>query len=1033
MVRYARSITCLLLLIVLPTSPTAAAGEGEDPIAPAREAVEEGRYNDAVLQLTETLREDAEQFERAEPVYEDLVERQHQYADLGEELNGVLSQMSGDVGRDELRRLAEEALRIIEEMGAINPDPSEWAKAYLADADYALNVSLDRSDAELIMDQALVLLNNGDRVGALVKYLEGFYLQRTYFEERNDLAAEIVSAVDLARQTLEAEAGQYAEVINPMLTSAQTAVDAITDSPLDIARISVQNFAPRYESAFTAEQAVLDSAAVLQQRHAEIESRYPEEIERPSWHTRLLTRFVFGRGEDVEEGMLVAIGDQVGEAIAQIVSSARIRAEQAYEENIQAVYAGDWDAVPAALSQAATGARLYVLALAVEQQRPIDPDGSLDALTEVLPDVVAVEVIRMRNTIEQQPIYERLAAAMTDALDSYRRSSRTVADLDLRRAGLVEQIAAVEQTVTDWRDAYQEIYSQYGLVGEEVLTRAERLEETFVERLAELRGYEVEIVAERATLELQPLESRFASSRGSTMRERYESAAELLENGVEQGLLPSLFYPDRALAQLEDLVGDLRQLRGDLQQYIDRYLDEKDYVVASRALQLPLSEARSLITTLDELSDQALADAARAREQMDIALEYEDEGRGLMDQAFAALEELEFAQATSFRNQGLERLDQSLDTWYRESLVSYYDTVSSRFVAELDAARRREVIADVGDAIELAERVLGEERVDEYESTLAFIEEKNDAYEELFQQPETSLETLIRAIQTYLEASGGRELVETDPSYPYLSTLLNRAKTFYDDATDGRAAVGTALSAAAVALLNDADDLLQLLFQQQPQNWEGRILKVRIDLALGTGEIDRQVNLRMEEIAEAQFQEEETDSTTKLQYEALYNVTQEYRSAVRASTIAELEDRIAELEELLQPPEVVVAEAPPPEVQEQARNIFAEIEAYGPIAQLDTQENQEVQALLREILATDPLNTTARQLLNEAQLSPSAPVAEGRSAETSRVFRLAQDYAARGDYQQAYQLIAVYLRDNPGQADRDITRFVQDLERRLGR
>ncbi len=1026
-----RIATFTILLTVLCARIATAAGQEEDPIEPAREAVEQRRYSDAVLRLTETVRSDAEQFERAEPVYQSVVEMGQAYADKQEELTQILTRITGDVTREERLDLAQQALDLIEQMNEINPDPTQSQQQFVADTTWLLNVSLDRSDAELIMDQALALLQDGDRSGAIRAYTSGFHLQLPYFTEREDLSGDAVSRVDEARTGISNRAETFAEMLQPLIDATATALEEITDGPLDLAQIGVQTFAPPFKEAAASEARVLEAAGVLQTVHQQIEGRYQSDLlERPSWHTRLLSQFVFGR-DGIEEGILAALDGPVPESIAAIVAAAKERAEREYTENVELVFAGEWDAVQRALSAAVAGARLYAQALAVEQDYPVDLSGSLDRMVIDLPDVVAVEVIRLYNSVIQASPLASLAAAMQEALAAYQQASRTIADLDRRRQGVTEQLAAIESILRSWRDARAVVDRQYGLVDAVAKDRNDRLESLFATRLAELRGYEVEIVAERASREVQPLVRRLENPGGAGMEDRYQEALDVLQNGVTGEDEITRSYPDRAKTRFETLIGDLDALSGDVERYLDGYLEEKEYIVSSRELQQPLARARDLLAEVRRLRDQAVAGAAAADEQMALARQYEAEGRELMDQAFAQLEEQEFQEATASRDAASDAFLESLEIWDRPELEDFYNARFSEFFVAFDAAKRQQVLDQVAAAIPQARRVVEQERINEYESTLATIETLNDDWQEVIGSTNTALESLIRTIQTYLEASGGRELVETDPGYPYLSTLLNRAKTFYGNAVQGAQAVGTALSQAAVALLNDADDLLQRLFQQQPQNWEGRILKVRIDLALGSGEIDRQIRQRIQEIEEAWITEEETDSTTKLQYEALYSVIQEFDTGLSQETVREIEDRIAELEELLRPVASVAAE-PGAETVEQTRNILAEVRAYGPLEDLSSAELDQVLALLNELLRTDPFNQQANALQQTALRLKEEPVREAQTAATARVFRQAQTLVVRGDYTEAYTTLRLYIRDNPGQADKEINNLIRDLERRLG-
>lgn len=1013
--------------------PLSAGGtQEEDPLAEGRNAAEERRFSDAIVQTTDALREDPDLLEAGEPIYDAVLASQEEFNELGLQLTEVLDTMrTQTMTHQERLELADVGLDLTDQMEQVNPDPGELARRAIESARYSITLYVDRSTADLILTEARTMLDAGDRTGAIVKYLEGFELQREYFTSRTDLDPETKQTINDARRTLIDQSLAYVEALIPMLQETDRTVDAIDDSPLDLAALALQAFSTPFAQAARGETDVLAASVDLQEANLQIEQLYAnDEIDRVSWHTRLLTRFLEGREDEEPEGIIVAVEGPVEESISQVTAATAVRAQIEFDTGLEPVYDGEWAAVQQALAPAVEAAQLHAAALSLEQQTEIDLSGSLDQLVNELPLEVATEVVRLRNTIDSVPAYVELADAMQQALSVYRQAADSVSELDSRRAELVRQINRIASAYEEWQGDAAVIRRQYGLVDDRVNTRILRQEDLFSVRLAELAGYEVEIVAERAELELEPLKERFAGDPGAGMRDRYNDAVDLLENGVDSDLVR--FYPDRARDDLNELIADLGNLGEDVDEYLEHYRGEKPEVAASRSVQNRILEGEDLRERISELLSASLAGVDQAEEQIELALSLEQDGRALMNDAFAELDDNQFDAARQLRDQAQETLLSSLDVWYRDDLVSYFDRIFDQFLAALDAQQRELAIQDVDRAIAEAEAVVRNERVSEYEAMLADIDPIQEAYEELLGYPDPTLETLIRTMQAYLDAEGGRELAESDPDYPFLSSWLTRAKTFYSQATSATLATGTALSAEASDLLSEADDLLQRLFQQRPQNWEGRLLKVRIDLARASGDVNRLVEQRIAEIEDARIREDESLTTIRTRYEALLDVVQQDRAEVSDSLIRRMEAAVSELDDLLRPPAALTASTSTPEVIDTVSDLLQEVQSYGPVAQLSTEDNAEVQDLLSQILSIDPTNSEARDLLRAAQLSPSAPRAAAPTAETAKLIRDATNLTVRGEYEDAYGLLLQFIEQNPDQSNTDIARLIADLERRLG-
>jgi hypothetical protein len=176
--RHGPGITLLLVLIITIGLPIAvqAGGRAEKEararLAEVERLIEARRYNDAILRLTEIVKENPDLFDAAEQLMNRIREVRSQYNAKFEEMVRTLF---------EERDIAK-GLQLIEELQQLDPYPSPAMARALELAKLGRELVVNLKQFTEIMDAAAVLLREGRYAEANAKYLEAFKLGRKSFD-----------------------------------------------------------------------------------------------------------------------------------------------------------------------------------------------------------------------------------------------------------------------------------------------------------------------------------------------------------------------------------------------------------------------------------------------------------------------------------------------------------------------------------------------------------------------------------------------------------------------------------------------------------------------------------------------------------------------------------------------------------------------------------------------------------------------------------------------------------------------------------
>ena len=178
-IRYRNVFYLLLFFVILLPLNLYAGGRKEDRMPQAMALVEERRYNDAILLLTEIMKASPDQFAEAQKLIQKISIVRDAYNNLYAQLIEVLDPPDGEVIDDD------RAYEIIREMENLDSDPNKAAVAAFALARESIVFAVNDKAYKILMDTAIAQISGKEYTEAIETYLGGFDLHKEGFIEKN--------------------------------------------------------------------------------------------------------------------------------------------------------------------------------------------------------------------------------------------------------------------------------------------------------------------------------------------------------------------------------------------------------------------------------------------------------------------------------------------------------------------------------------------------------------------------------------------------------------------------------------------------------------------------------------------------------------------------------------------------------------------------------------------------------------------------------------------------------------------------------
>jgi hypothetical protein len=784
-------------------------GVQEDRIAKAKELIAQKNYNEAILLLTQVVKQEPDRLDQAQELLDQIRRARNNFNDDFERLLKVLY-TEQDEGK---------ALQIIKAMEATDKNPNPEMRQEIALAKRSAQLIYYQKRFNSIMQEGLAALEQKKYSRALQVYLTGYTVARDEFDESdygNILKNRVLSALtDLqaASQEFIRKSSQYSELLTQgtnIFSASGPEVSASLPSLLQ----SLQELARLRQRIYN------DSAVFLQENDA-VKRSQPNLAGGDFFlsYAYLVSR---GRPSSPEVEGVVGTIDRLWESsLSSWLVLIRSRVDRIFTQATTELDQGKWNAASSNFQTVnqLSGAGIKALASWNWLAYPAS-DGSVSSaylatLDKWVPEASFLTARRLLSEEGLGAAQAKLAElsivpAQIDQLDTL-RSFRNEVGVDKRNwdrfATLAQQNGeeTLSLKISGWKlFDDKNFWTTWQNRWEDFHRTSVALEASLVDREGQIQyqGYDQRYaVLEKTTKEIQTLVEGVAPNTGN--------------------LSVVLKYPQQALQRLEQDKNEPAVLEKDLRDFIGQFQAEPADVQTPAVVAWPrrgrdllerLLQLRSLRAQLQETSRNNFAQAVGLRK----------EAESLIVRVQEQIANQDFQQARRLLNQASNRYSESLNLQEDAALRTSSDSETKRLFALILKGENELVIRDVRRLITQGSQAYLTGQFPQAEQLLLRAQARwNTTNTE--NNPE--IDYWLGLTRNALSINTGRVISPTDPLYNEIQQLLNFARSDYEKA---RLDLSRGQAAEAKVLLTDAQTTLGKVLLPFPLNQEARVLNLRI-------------------------------------------------------------------------------------------------------------------------------------------------------------------------------------------------------------
>lgn len=753
----------------------------------AKQLIAEKNYNDAILILTEVVREEPDRQDEAQELISAIVKLRNQYNDDYEALIRLLYQQK-DV---------DAALRAIARLEAIDKNPNKQTRDEISLAKRTARLVANNQHYRDIMTRGLALLDQKRYAAAVQVYLEGSTLARDMFDEA-DYGNIVTNQVDQSWADVKATAALFVQTEARLKTLSSQGAAILAGGTGTLAA----QLGPMKDLALWRRKVVADGKLFRAQNEFLVKNGRPQDF-------YLGYSYIFLHGPPdakAPEGILGALDRMWSDIVtpwtdqAQKTVDARYAAAKVFVDQGRLSEAGPaFEALRISARQGLDVATLW------NQLAEIGPDGIDDDVKIVLNQSLPLGLwMERRLTVAVQGLQ---ASGVSPSVDVNGSDRQAIESARAQARRLKEAYGGF--AVADGRWAAQTTaLAGEGVVSLDPASFGTSWQTVWAGYQQKYRDSEAGLVDRLGQLDYGLLDNRF-----QTLQTTLTDIQDQVQGKVR--------YPLQASGRLGDLKPVQDTLAGDVSSFVALYDGESDDVKTPAVLQWPL-RGRELLNKLNQaqtLRGQLLA-TAQANYQQSLAVK--KQGQDEVPRIGQLVTAEDFTQARAVVNDISTKYAQSLalqeDAAFRaesdDQIKSLFDTILK--------AENVVVVRDVRALITKGSQAYLNQQFNPAEQTLLTARTR---WATTNTDPNPEVEYWLTLASYALSVTTGRELSPIDPLYNEVQQLLNFARRQFTLAQEQLAA---GKKNEGLDLMRQAKEVLTKILIPFPLNQEARLLNLSI-------------------------------------------------------------------------------------------------------------------------------------------------------------------------------------------------------------
>ncbi len=794
------------------TLEVGARGQQEERLEDARSLIEENRYNDAILLLTQVMKENPRKFDEAEKLLQEVRQARELYNQTYQELIEILDVQEGETLNEQ------EAYDIIQRLEELDADPNKAAVEAFAQARRSIVFTVNNQRFQGIMDTAGELLEQERYVAAVEEYLSGFSLHQELFDE-DDYGSVIENQVDSRRDDIRSLTDQFANV-NTLFLEAEENFTV----PEDASITGREQLLSIQQQMLELWDGIVENANALEQIRLSILGDDTTDI--PLLSTlRVLT---IGRAEsELPVGIAGAIEQPLVESMQEMNRDLQNRMTDSFESAVEQFKAGEFRDQDDMLFEPSLQLvemvtpvidlwdQLHSLRRELEVPRKIGPD----------PRDTQSDRLYLRAIEYAGESYNQLIE-LTDELNQLETGgllAEQVEDLRLSRGQLLEVLNSLEASIEDIQENLTEFegYAQEGVSVGRALEVTETLQNDYATELARTRLVEGDFVKRIAELRYRPAQQLLGQA------EEAVAEAEAFTEGVERVLYEGsgeveVRYPNRSIELVNTAQEDIDAVRSMVEAVLAELNGEKPYILEQDPIISLQQQGQELLTIVDTVGlrrRQVLERAEELNRQADIAL---SEGDIRLQQTRAELENERFELAREKLEQAGNAYSESLNFREDPEVRAIIDEQIPTLADQILFEQNQVIVREVRSLIDRGRELFFQEKFIEAEQVLTRAQSR---WRQTHPEDDPEVALWLDRVERALETTSGITIEESDPLYGDMMQVLNLAK---EDFQQGRRLYEQGQRSAAMDAFASAEKNIEYIKEPFPNNKASGVLYLKI-------------------------------------------------------------------------------------------------------------------------------------------------------------------------------------------------------------
>jgi hypothetical protein len=804
---------CFFLLTAL--IPVFGRGSQEPDLSKADELIAAKEYDEAILLLSEYIRQNPDKFELANQRLRKIYQIRDEFNRYSDELINMLTNNPDD---------SERVLALTLRLRALENENSPLMTNFVSRAQEIAQFNVYRNQLRDILQNGRIALDRGDSEGAILIYASGMSIMRDEF-----FAAGYGTRI-------ERDVQQETQRINTTITSFRPDNAQIVSITSDLVRAINSGQTARITELINRLNPIIDDFTKQKQelyRAVNSIDRMLEELRRsdPGMgdrnHLAFISRVIHGRtDESIQEGMFGAFDSSWRNSIGSVINVISSNIESIYSSNLASFKSGAYASVSSSL--ASNENYISLSPLFYEKHRQFQASGNPrtvslfgnQILYEDLPSYIKIiSMVEAGNTLLQASNIAGRLVIDRSSFTSWQEGRITLDDALRREQQTRANIAAIQsefETIKNraiQTDRDMSVYHNVPYI-QDAITAIDNVSSAIIteDRMSAQRFYSIE--------------SGYLERELALRREQLEKGRNFL-NGqshtAADGSVTIYRYPAEALTEFTSM---LSGLTADIERgnsVLTQLRNEPQTIASNSEITSIRDRYQTTYNALNSIRTEGTALAETARSRSALAETNRQEGERLFREAQTAYQRQDYETARNNIQRASERFNSSLEIQESTSLRETWDTQLVNLGRAIAVAENERIIVEVRNLVNTARTAYFAGNFVQAENSLI---RARDRW--LITNTEENEEVLywLGMVRGGTSARSSRTIPATAPLFPEMSQLLSQARRNYEE---GMRYINAGQRSQGIAKFDEARLQTREVRLMFPVNQEAGILELRME------------------------------------------------------------------------------------------------------------------------------------------------------------------------------------------------------------